>query len=61
MMIELRQDKVLETYVTKAKQCIDNFGIYLYITNKEEYKKEIESVENLQLLVVFFLDLSTNS
>ena len=55
MMIELKQDKVLETYVTKAKQYIDNFGIYLYITNKEECKKEIESVENLQLLVVFFL------
>lgn len=31
MMIELKQDMAIETYVTKERQYIDNSHIYLFI------------------------------
>jgi hypothetical protein len=40
MMIELKQDKAIETYVTKARQYIDNFHIYLFIIKERQRKKE---------------------
>ncbi len=39
MMIELKQDKAIETYVTKARQYIDNFHIYLFIIKERQRKK----------------------
>jgi len=56
MIIELKQDKAIETYVTKERQYIDNLHIYLFII-KEGQKKE--SVLKIQKRCLLF-DLSTN-
>ncbi len=42
-MIELKQDKAIETYVTKERQYIDNLHIYLFIIQKDKKKKVLET------------------
>ncbi len=39
MVIELKQDKAIETYVTKERQYIDNLHIYLFIIIRSSIEK----------------------
>lgn len=41
MMIELKQDKATETYVTQARQYMDNLNIYS-LDWRESHTKKIE-------------------
>jgi hypothetical protein len=49
-MIELKQDKAIETYVTKERQYIDNLHIYLFIIKQGQQKRD--SIENIKTLFI---------
>ena len=51
IMIELKQDMAIETYVTKERQYKDNLHIYLFIIKRRTKKKrETENEKRRKIL-----------